>query len=221
MNLNNPDIKEYLEKLPLAVQKSIGSSEWKQKILDIGNKYSLQEDQIENLEVETLLVAIGVESDQEMIENIKRELDISDILAEQLVEDVNQRIYKWIYKQWSPEETKIKESIEGPSTIRLESDPINTLDIPPVNLPGEVIEEEFKVKSVPIQDQVKDFFAPAVSNMQEPVITPVVPSNPIHPIELPIEEPVPQKPQSFISQKLSQPTAPQKYTADPYREPIE
>lgn len=221
MNLNNPDIKEYLEKLPPVVQKSIGSSEWKRKILDIGNKYSLQEDQIENLEVEALLVAIGVESDQEMIENIKRELDISDILAEQLTEDVNQRIYKWIYKQWSPEETKTEEGIAEQNTIKPESNSIHPLDIPPPNLPGEVIaeeENEFVGKPTPIQDQVKDFFAPKV--VEEPVAA-AAPSSFIRPIRTPIEESTPQKPQSFISQKLSQPTTPQKYTADPYREPIE
>ncbi len=220
MNLNNPDIKEYLEKLPPAVQKSIKSSEWKQKILDIGNKYSLQPDQIDNLEVEALLVAIGVESDEEMILNIERELDISEVLAEQLTEDVNQRVYKWIYKQLSSEPT-LQEKVPEPNIPEKEPEHANTLDVPPANLPGEVIEDEIKVKPVAIQDQVKDFFAPGPTIVSETAGAPFVPSSPIHPIEAPIEEPVPQKPQSFIAQKLAQPTAPQKYSADPYREPIE
>lgn len=221
MNPNNPDIKEYLEKLPPIVQKSIGSSEWKQKIIDIGNKYSLQEGQIESLEIEALLVAIGVESDQEMVENIKRELDVSDILAEQLTEDVNQRIYKWIYRQWSPVETKIEENTEGSSATTSESNSIHPLDIPPLNLPGEVIaeeENEFVAKPTLIQDQVKDFFAPKMA--EEPVVA-AAPSSFVPTIETPIEEPMPQKTQSFISQRLTQPTVPQKYTADQYREPIE
>ena len=233
MDYNHPDIQIYLQNLPPVVQKCIGSAEWKVKIMEIGKKYSLQPAQINNLEMETLLVSIGVESDQEMMENVKKELDISDILAEQLVEDVNQRIYKWIYKQWSPEETKTEDGIAEQNTIKPESNSIHPLDIPPPNLPGEVIEESSNSwipKTVPaapekthsiLQDQVNNFFAPAATVVepkvemrseptvipQSPFITPAVQN--------------PSKPQSFISQKLSQPTAPQKYTADPYREPIE
>lgn len=227
MDYNHPDIQAYLQNLPPVVQKCIGSAEWKVKIMEIGKKYSLQPAQIKNLEMETLLVALGIESDQEMIENIKRELDISDILAEQLTEDVNQRIYKWIYRQWSPEETKIEESAEGLSATKPESNSIHPFDVPPVNLPGEVIgdalEEEPAEKSHSLlRDQVNDFFAPpTTSSIQEPVNTPVAPSGIIRPIETPLEEPVPQKPQSFIAQKLAELTAPQKYTTDPYREPLE
>ncbi|MEY4602233.1 MAG: hypothetical protein RL292_174 [Candidatus Parcubacteria bacterium] len=223
MDYNHPDIQIYLQNLPPTIQKCIGSAEWKVKIVEIGKKYSLQPAQISNLEMETLLVAIGVESDQEMVENIKSELDISDILAEQLAEDVNQRIYKWIYKQLSSAVASEEKDVET-NQHDLEINEVNALDVPPPNLPGEVMGEveekrnEFVVKPMPIQDQVKDFFAP--KEVEVPVVT-AAPNSFIRPMETPPEKPIPQKPQSFISQKLSQPTAPQKYTADPYREPIE
>lgn len=190
-------IKDAYKTLSGDVKNIISSSEWLKRVREIGQKYSLTVEQIDSLGYEILFTFLNLQSPDLLNETIEEELDISSILAEQIVEEIEERIFAWAMKKIEPKEVES----------------INALDIPPPNLPGEVIREEeeeseFRVKSTPLQDQVKDFFTPA-------------PRNPIQPIEVPIEEPVPQKPQSFIAQKLTQPTAPQKYTADPYREPFE
>lgn len=200
-------IKDVYKTLSDDVKNIISSSEWLKRVREIGQKYSLTEEQINSLGYEILFTFLELQSPDLLNETIEEELDISSILAEQIVEEVEERIFAWAMKKIEPKEV-------GSA---------NTLDIPPPNLPGEVIGEEggendFIVKPTPIQDQVKDFFTPKAT--EEPVVA-AAPSSLIRPIETPIEEPTPQRPQSFISQKLSQPTAPQKYTADPYREPLE
>lgn len=237
MNLNHPDIQTYLQNLPPVVQKCIGSVEWKTKILEIGKKYSLQPGQINSLEMEILLVALGVESDEEMVANIQTELDISSTLAEQLTNDANERVYQWIYKKLTSEK-------QPEQVFKTE----NTLDIPPPNLPGEIIGEGESPTNTPeapletpqeqapayistpeaalvtppvqphtsLQEQTKDFFAP--QTLQASPTFSFQPNHPQQPISsaaprTPISQPeitpsIDPKP-SFISNKLSQPTKPQ------------
>lgn len=212
MNLNHPDIQTYLQKLPPVVQKCITSTEWETKISDIGKKYSLTTTQTTDLEMEILLVALGIESDEDMVENIKNQLSISETLAEQLTEDANERIYQWIYKKLNNEK-EVSETLDKKS-----------LDIPPPNLPGEMIGEESVIP------------APTLEQTLVPEIH-VIPPQPLKdthiltsqagptPQTTPTEAPKP----SFIASKLTQttkpiqplPEIPKTYTIDPYREPIE
>lgn len=208
------EIKASFQNLPSHIRDVISHAAWKPRIEELALKYSLTEEQKNALTTEVLLILVAIVPEDELAENIKNELAVSSILAEQLSEEIGERIFSWIQKLYTEKE----KSLLTQNTSHSQE---NTLDIPPPNLPGEVIEEEeneFVAKPTPIQDQVKDFFAP--KEVEVPVVA-AAPSSFIRPIETPLEEPAPQKPQSFISQKLSQPTAPQKYTADPYREPIE
>ena len=210
-------IKDAYKTLSDDVKNIIGSSEWLKRVREIGQKYSLTIEQIDSLGYEILFTFLNLQSPDLLNETIEEELDISSILAEQIVEEIEERIFAWAMKKIEPKQ------IED----------VNTLDIPPVNLPGEVIEEStnsWMPKTVPttpekthsmLQDQVNSFFAPAsaaaepkVEMRPEPTVIPKASFIP------PVVQ-TPPRPQSFISQKLSQPTAPQKYTADPYREPIE
>ncbi len=231
MNEATQEIASYLEKLPPNAREIISHANWESKVNDIGKKYSLTDDQVVDIGYEVLFVLVGMEPQEDLSANVESELGVSSILSDQIAEEIGSRIINPLIKQIEQSEDN---STTEPTEAINESDSINTLDIPPVNLPGEVMEEEPVVKQSLLNDQVKDFFAPAttpiptpISNeiQKEPVIEPEItpaPSNLIHPIETPLEEIAP-KPQSFITNKLTQPTAPtqapQKYSADPYREP--
>ncbi len=203
------DLVSFIKQIPQSVQKRITSSEWLKRVKEIGLKYSLTEEQILSLIFETLFILSTVESEEDLAENIEGELVVSNILAEQLAEEIKERVITWVNKLNSNDST---------------SETANSLDIPPANLPGEVIEEEFGVvKSVPLQDQVKDFFAPAQAQSTESVVAFQMKPEPVI-----VSTPPP--PMSFIANKLTQPTRPESttpveipkiYTADPYREPIE
>ncbi|MHB1316599.1 MAG: hypothetical protein ACYCZW_01945 [Minisyncoccota bacterium] len=238
------EIKKAFNELPLEIRELIKHSSWESKLREISLKYSLTENQTDTLSFEVLLVLLAISSEEDLSENIKTELGVSGILAEQLTEEINQRIFSWIEKQYSEKENKH----------------INSLDIPPVNLPGEVVEDipesmtEYTEKNneiieekyiapentndtienlqtpepVLLRDEVTDFFAPTQTVQEKPQIN--IPSLETQTVPENLVPPIKQTAPSFISNKLTQSTNPQintnqqipkKYNVDPYREPIE
>lgn len=186
-------IKEAYRKVSGDVKHIIASSEWMKRVKEIGQKYLLTDTQIDALGYEVLFVFLNIQEAELLNETIEEELEISTILAEQIRDEIEERIFLWAVK-------KIKQKNSQP-------DITNSLDIPPPNLPGEIIEEE----SVPTEKNTFTFKTiPEQLTIQ------------------PNQETPPQKP-SFISQKLSQPIhpttpnpdIPKTYTIDPYREPLD
>lgn len=225
------EIKESLGTLPSHIREVVTQTQWEPKIEELALKYSLTEGQKKALFTEVLLVLVAINPEEDLMENIENEVGVSGILAEQLTEEVGERIFTWIHKLYTEKEKNIKEQPLKESTL-------NTLDIPPPNLPGEVVEESAEEK-VPVvvsttptatllRDEVKDFFAqPTQQENLTPQETPV-PQQPT--FTPPIEQPfVPQSPRSFITQKLTQPSTlstppvdiPKTYSVDPYREPLD
>jgi hypothetical protein len=219
------ELKISLETLPSHIRDVVVHTSWEAKIKELALKYSLTEEQESLLFTEVLLVLTAVSSEEELAENIENELGVSGILAEQLAEEIGQRIFSWIQRLYTEKEKSLTTEAEK-----------ENLDIPPINLPGEVIEESpsswlpsSKEKSPSIlQDQVNSFFAPTPAT--EPAIE--VKPEPISIPQTPITPPVqtPPQPQSFIANKLTQPIKiepkapieiPKTYSVDPYREPIE
>lgn len=207
------EIKESLKDLPSHIREVVTHAPWQDRIEELALKYSLTEEQKSALFTEVLLVLTATTSEEELAESIENELGVSSILAEQLTEEIGERIFLWIQKLYTEKENATAKSISSE----------NTLDIPPANLPGEVIEDFGVVKSVPLQDQVKDFFAPAQAQSTEPAA-------PVQMKPEPVVVSTPPPPMSFIANKLTQPTRPESttpveipkiYSADPYREPIE
>ncbi len=215
------EIKESLKTLPSHIREVVTQTNWEPKIEELALKYSLTNEQKRALFIEVLLVLVAINPEEEIVENIENELGVSTILAEQLAEEVGERVFSWIYKLYT-------EKAEQHTHNGAPKQPINTLDTPPPNLPGEIIEDLplppvdqeplfAKTQQRPLRDTVADFFA-----KPEPIETPV-----IEPTSLPKPESA-NTTSTFISKKLSQPSTistpsrtPQSYTVDPYREPVE
>jgi len=204
----------FIKKSYPSIQKKVLSNGWVDKLNEVSLKYSLTKENTKTLISEVLLVMLDLEEKENISQNLQHEAGISSVLADQLSEEINDRIFK--LNERPVQTPQITEVSENTNT--------HSLDIPPINLPGEIIGEENLTPS------------------QTPNPTPIVENNvvpqPIPLKDIPIpqtttitqsqQELTPQKP-SFIANKLTQTTkpvpppaeTPKAYTIDPYREPIE
>lgn len=163
------EIRESLQTLPSHIREVITHTPWKPKITEIALKYSLTEEQEKSLFMEVLLVLVAILPEEELAENIENELGVSGILAEQLTEEIRDRIFLWIQKLYTEKEKvlvkKITSNTEG-----------NILDIPPPNLPGEIIgEEESPTNTQEVTLETPQEQAPAyISTPEAALVTPPV-----------------------------------------------
>ena len=86
-------IVEEIKKLPKENQGVINSFDWEKISEDIGKKYLLSEEEINNLQVETLLVLIGLENPDDYSQNIENEVGTSKNEAEKISDEIFQKIF--------------------------------------------------------------------------------------------------------------------------------
>lgn len=85
-------IKEEMTKLPERTQKSINSIDWVNISENIGKKYLLNDEQINNLQLETFLVLIGLVNEDKYIENLKKYIKLDENKILTLEKDVVEKI---------------------------------------------------------------------------------------------------------------------------------
>ncbi len=95
-NLN--EMPEYVKKLPVEVQALILEGVWQQRTHEVAEKYSLNENQTENLLDQTILTLIGLENPSNFINTLVTDLGISRLLAEQIVLDLDKRVFSYAVK---------------------------------------------------------------------------------------------------------------------------
>lgn len=226
MNEATQEIASYLERLPSHVRDIVSRASWESKVADIGQKYSLTDTQVVDIGYEVLFVLVGMEPEADLSENIEIELAVSKTLADQVADEIKNRIINPLIKQIEQKEFELSSQPlnDVPAT---NSEPVNVLDIPPINLPSEVIEDKVETQQpinsfqtqnttyekpqTLLRDEVSNFFTAQEKNSG--LVAP------------PLQTPKP----SFIADKLTQITQtktlnteiPRIYTTDPYREPIE
>jgi len=86
-------IQEEIAKLPKETQDAINAFDWINISAEIGKKYLLSEDEINDFQVETLLVLIGLEDGSSYSRNIENEVGTSKDEAEKISEEVLQKIF--------------------------------------------------------------------------------------------------------------------------------
>ncbi|MEK9184921.1 MAG: hypothetical protein AAB866_02020, partial [Patescibacteria group bacterium] len=89
-------IKEKFNELPQNVKEAILSVDLPQKIQAIANKYALHLDQAGTIETEVTLVLLGLEKANNFAQNIKKELAISEDIANKIASDVSDEIFQEI-----------------------------------------------------------------------------------------------------------------------------
>ena len=218
-------IKQRLFSLPQEIQKAFSETDIVGEIEKIRVKFKLMYDQASVLESETMLIFLGLEEPKYLLRNIVKNAKIPTDIAGQIVDEIEKNILKQIksrlieiMEQEDEENKKNEESkenspldkdsilaeIENPvPTFQTKSaiTPVNTEKIPE-NLPTIKVYqtiENYTPPSMPVKSIVE-------RKLSEP--TRIPPKE----IEVSLKK-IPDTPTQIISTV-------QKYTADPYKEPI-
>ncbi len=86
-------IKEETEKLPKENQEAISALDWVKIVEEIGKKYSLEENQINDLETETLLVLVGINDPQFFAVNVENQVETIKDYAKKISEEITKKIF--------------------------------------------------------------------------------------------------------------------------------
>lgn len=86
-------IKEEVAKLPKEMQGAINTLNWLKIVEEIGQKYSLDEIDINNFQVETLLVLTGITDIQFYAINIENQVETTKDTAEKIATEATQKIF--------------------------------------------------------------------------------------------------------------------------------
>lgn len=129
MDQTQTDVIKYIENLPENVQDVIYDGEWEQRVFEITKKYSLNQEQTDNLINLVLLVLVGIEKPETLMEKIILDLSISKLLAEQIINDLEKRVFEYALNML--ENKTIKSSASKPIT----NAPPTVPEIRPDNLP--------------------------------------------------------------------------------------
>lgn len=103
-------IKEEIIKLPKDVQNAINISNWEQITEEIGKKYLLTGNEINDLQAETLVVLVYLENPDFYASNIENNIGTSKNEAEKIANEVTQKIFNPIYDTLAE---KIKENLKN------------------------------------------------------------------------------------------------------------
>lgn len=210
-------IMEVYQSLPSDLQFALTNSDISNKVQTIGNRHNLHIDKISMLELEVMLVLLGIERVSEFVSSITKQLQISPSEADAIASDVHTVIFN-----------SVKESLVGIESELVEDDktdkPATTdqnTDIDQLESHAEILHaienpDQYKTPSM-ITPKTTIRVSPDVQKMMQPNPKPMgTPSN--TPNDLPGSTPsqIP-RPASATSQK---PISNNEEHHDPYREPF-
>ncbi len=264
--MDNPtqnDMPEYVKNLPQAVQDLVFDGVWEDRTEEISKKYSLNDAQTDALINTTLFVLIGLQQPETFLETIIKDLGISRLLAEQIVSDLETRVFEYALKQVEGQKSKVESKIADNTEVSKSTLDTKVTEVKPANLPmiepGEIAHSNPPPRYIPTSEypvRNNDPQKESVSNgtgkpisvlqenkiekkpeqVQQPVPVPRFVGNSIieerKAPETPAVETKVTPPQNMMDNKLSnvvkemkvevlKQKPPEKYTTDPYREPIE
>lgn len=150
--LTNNEIEEYLQDLPSSILNLIQDKTWSKRVDEISAKYSLSEEQDIVLKNLVLFVFIGAEEETELRNSIKSELLISDLLTDQIINDLDERVFQYAFNKISEENNLIEKQPEEHQIQRKDENGLDNLrtmagDIKSFKEPGESSYTENKVES--------------------------------------------------------------------------
>lgn len=268
---NNIFSKIKTDKNPNETTKSLTvTGDWKSKVGEIAKKYSLNQSQTDKL----INIITGVlpesKKPESLIETIISDLGISRLLAEQLMSDLETRVFEYALKEVKSEKLKVESKpFVSKGTFDTKVPEVKPTNLPMVE-PGEIAHSNpppryiptstykptsiFQDNNLPSQSAPSPVPSSALvpgSSQQKSATSPEVVQQPI-PVPrftaVPMEKddasetsapkpeenvfPLPSVPiQNMMDQKLktvtvgikeeAKPKPPEKYTVDPYREPLE
>ena len=103
-------MKEEILKLPKETQGAINAFDWTKVSEEIGQRYSFDENEINNFQIETGLFLLGFVDRDSYTLNVETEVGTSRNEAVKITEEVNQKIFNPVYNFL---EENIKKSIKN------------------------------------------------------------------------------------------------------------
>ena len=155
----NNEMDKYLENLPETVVDLVHDKVWTKRIDEIAGKYSLNEEQKTALQDITLFVLVGMESPETFGTSIETELGISELLVEQILKDLDERVFQYAAEFVEKNNGTISASTDSDvSKVPLRK-PFDVLgkqkeevEVPPVILP--MVESEGERRKVMEQNRI-------------------------------------------------------------------
>lgn len=220
----------YFETLPQSVQEIAFDESTMARIKEIAKKYQLDPAQTESLGNLSSLVITGVITEDELVSVISEDLVVSNLISEQIKEDLENRVFEYAFNYIEKKSSKYKQrgekniTIEGRRTVK--------------NLP---IDELTHTENITPEGEVgipsyipKSSGTHILSNepVQKPIPVPRFTASPLADLPKPAEPVKKVETINIIESKLknvttgtqikSEPQMPStKYSVDPYREPLE
>jgi len=237
------DMPEYLKTLPKSIQDVVFDGVWEERTEEIAKKYSLNELQTDSLTNNVLYILIGLENPDNFLDTIVAELGISRLLAEQITEDLEVRVFEYTVKSiekrgetMSKSKPQISNEVQNPTAESIprqsassqrESATSEEVEIRPEITPMVEPEEKVHVLEPTVNtNRVWPRRINLIEPEQKPFLSPVS-SSALVSVSVPrytgevTENKTEIKPTE--SQKPREPVPPivKNYVVDPYREPIE
>src|SRR3989344_8779152 len=95
----NQIIKDEIARLPREGQDVINSLDWIKIAEEVGKKYLLNESEMNDFQVETLLIILGLEDGGFYASNIEKNVGTSRQESEKMVDEVSKKILAPMYKK--------------------------------------------------------------------------------------------------------------------------
>lgn len=226
--MDDEQLNKYIQNLPKPVQDVVFDGIWEQRTVEIGKKYSLTDIQIEDLSNIVILILVGVQKPEEFLDVVMSDLGISRLLAEQIVEELENRVFEYALKE--VESKKVKSEEKTQTTTRVP-------EVKPDNLPaieiGEVAHDYTpeKQKTSPVQTTEivqKPYGVPRFGMSQIKPKVEVInmnqnrPATPQGMMESKMSNVTVNMGENFVKKESAEPPKmpTTKYTVDPYRESI-
>jgi len=214
--MEQDDIKKLIEErmleLPQTIRDVIVKSGWTNTIRSLVKKHNLRIDQGSNLETETLLIMLGIETQEQYIKNLINEAQLSPELAGEIAQEVNLQIFSLI-KNKLIENTEEKDESAGIKEIKkvISDSSVNKYKEPDTK---KSLERDSLLKEIEDKDETAELMIP---------VAPQTPSTQVNTSEQNqkiISQDLSTTNQNTVAQKLQTPTvsAPTTMKIDPYRE---
>ncbi len=89
--------EEQLAYLPTINQEALKSFDWASELIGIGKNYGLHIDELEDLQIETMLLLVGLTSPDDYENELITRLAISPVEARKIIEDINIHVFTPIH----------------------------------------------------------------------------------------------------------------------------
>lgn len=119
-------ILEIYRSLPAELQNALTDSDISTKVRTIANKHNLHIDKISMLELDVMLVLLGIEPVSEFVNSISKQLQVPQSEAESIAADVHDSIFHSVTDALRGVETEMKELDEQEANQPATSSTMNT-----------------------------------------------------------------------------------------------